>query len=123
MRESVGGKTMNRVIPIFGQPPGLDQRIDDQQIDPEFKGDGLHTASRAQRDSKAGSRLRIEPDQQAILALERVSGAHVHRAHGLIQAYTNACYLGEAEVAEATKRDMTALAVTCIRESMARDAA
>lgn len=67
--------------------------------------------------------MKIEPNQQAILALERVSGGHVHRANGLIQVYTNACYLGEVEMAEAAKRDMTALAVRCIRESLARDAA
>lgn len=67
--------------------------------------------------------MRIEPDQQAIMALQRVSGPHVHRANGLIQVYTDACYLGEVEMAEAAKREMTALAVTCIRESQARDAA
>jgi hypothetical protein len=67
--------------------------------------------------------VKMEPDQQAILALERLSGAHVHRAKGLIQAYTDACYLGEVEKAEAAKRDMTALAVKCIRESLVSDAA
>jgi len=95
---------MNRVMPVSASLPGPDQRIDHSE-------------------TREGHRIEIEPDQLAIVALERVSGAHVHRAKGLIQAYTNACYLGELEIAEATKREMTALAVRCIRESLSRDAA
>jgi hypothetical protein len=96
----------------------------DQRIDRKLTAERLLPANPAYRDAETRrGPMSIEPDQQAILALERVSGAHVHRAKGLIQAYTNACYLGEGEIAEATKRDMTALAVRCIRESLSRDAA
>ena len=95
----------------------------DQRIDREFEGEGLHPTNRAHRGETTQGRLKIEPDQQAILALERVSGAHVHWANGLIHAYRNACYMGEVEIAETTKRDMTLLAVRCIRESRATDAA
>src|SRR5262245_6000493 len=106
---------MNPIMLVSVRTPGPDQ-----QIGLELKGEGLHPANRAQRDGETrAGRVRIEPDQQAILALERVSGAHVHQATGLIQAYINACYLGEVEMAEAVKRDMAALAVRCIRESLA----
>lgn len=75
---------MNRVKAVSGQPPSPDQRIDR-----ELKAEGLHPANQAHRDTetRAGP-MRIEPNQQAIIALQRVSGAHVHRANGLIQAYT-----------------------------------
>jgi hypothetical protein len=109
---------MNHVIHISGQ-----LFCPDQQMDREFEGRELEPANPLRRDNetKAG-RVRIEPDQQAILALARVSGAHAHRANGLIHAYTAACYLGEIKMAETTKREMTAFAVRCIRESPATDA-
>jgi hypothetical protein len=109
---------MNRVTPVYRQPDGSKQ-----EIHRELKGEGLHPGSRARPDSETrAGREKIEPDQQAILALQRVSGAHIHLSNGLIHAYTNACYMGEAEMAEAVKRRMTELAVRCIRELQASDA-
>ena len=103
---------MNRAISTSIPLPGSDQ-----PADREFKGKRLHPPDQTQRDSDNGKgRIKIEPDQQAILALARLSRAHVHRANGLIQAYTSACYLGELEIAEAAKHEMTVLAVKCIRE-------
>jgi len=96
----------------------------DPRIDRELRAeDCIRQIQRTEMLKPRRDPMSIEPDQQAILALERVCGAHVHRAKGLIQAYTNACYLGEGEIAEATKRDMTALAVRCIRESLSSEAA
>jgi hypothetical protein len=94
---------MNRVTPVYGQPDGSKR-----EIDRELKDEGLHPGSRAHRDSETrASREKIEPDQQAILALQRVSGAHIHRSNGLIHAYTNACYMGEAEMASGNCRRAT----------------
>ncbi len=42
----------------------------------------------------------VEPDEQAIMALERVStGADIHDTRNLIQTYRNAPYVGEHELA------------------------
>jgi hypothetical protein len=50
---------------------------------------------------------RIMPDEQAILALERVTtGANVHGSKQLINVYKDWCSLGNTEEADKAKRAM-----------------
>lgn len=49
----------------------------------------------------------IAPDEQAIMALQRVStGADVHETNGLIHAYRLHCTIGNIGGAEKAKRSM-----------------
>ena len=49
----------------------------------------------------------FEPDDQAILALKRVStGADVHETNGLIHIYRLYCAVGNVEGADEAKRNM-----------------
>lgn len=52
-------------------------------------------------------RMEIPVDEQAVMALQRVStGADVHESNGLICTYKAACLGGIQETADATKRKM-----------------
>jgi hypothetical protein len=62
---------------------------------------------------------KIEPDERAILALQRVAGARVHEANGTIHTYKLACCVGDEARAEAAKREMWRLAVMIQREQAA----
>ena len=53
------------------------------------------------------TKLPIEPDQQTIMALQRVStGADVHETNGLIYTYRLHCAAGDIGGAEESKRNM-----------------
>lgn len=62
---------------------------------------------------------KIPPDEQAILALQRVAGARVHEAANLIQLYKSSCYNGDEDGAAAAKRNMWELAARIERERAA----
>lgn len=59
---------------------------------------------------------KIPPDEQAIMALQRVAGPRVHEAANLIQLYRSFCYTGDEDSAAAAKRKMRKLAVQIERE-------
>lgn len=65
---------------------------------------------------EAVTNYKIPPDEQAILALQRVAGARVHEAANLIQLYKSFCYNGDKDSAAAAKRNMCKLAVQIERE-------
>jgi hypothetical protein len=49
----------------------------------------------------------IEPNEQAILALHRVStGSSVHDTNGLIHTYRMCCFLGDPEMVRKAEREM-----------------
>ena len=58
----------------------------------------------------------IEPDQQAIMALQRVStGAEIHETNGLIYTYRLYCGVGDIHGADEAKRKMYRRARKLIR--------
>jgi hypothetical protein len=61
----------------------------------------------------ARSRTPIQTNEQAILALQRVStGSSVHHTNGLIHLYRLCCSTGDIETAQQAEREMYQLACT-----------
>jgi hypothetical protein len=59
----------------------------------------------------ANVRNPIEPNEQAILALHRVStGSSVHDTNGLIHTYRLCCLLGDPDMVQQAEREMYRLA-------------
>jgi hypothetical protein len=75
--------------------------------------------SRGQMGSRQMADYKIPPDEEAVLALQRLAGGRVHEAAGLIQVYKFRCYMGDKEGALKAQREMWKLAVRIERERAA----
>ncbi len=55
-------------------------------------------------------RTSIEVDHQLEMAAHRaMTGANVHNLRGALQTYINACYVGDAEIAEKARQELQSL--------------
>lgn len=67
----------------------------------------IHLEDRFQDKDSMITKSPIEPDQQAIMALQRAStGAEVHETNGLIYTYRLYCGVGDIDGANEAKRKM-----------------